>query len=74
MAKLDKSRPYGEVYGDANGVRFVQDGLQFDATGNLIGEPGQETKPRGRRPKAAVMSADEQLAANLGEPGGLESN
>lgn len=74
MAKLDKSRSYGEIYGDANGARFVQDGALFDALGNLIGEAAQEAKPRGRRAKSADLSADEQLSANLGESSGLESN
>lgn len=74
MAKLDKSRSYGEICGDANGARFVQDDILFDALGDPIGDHGQDAKPRGRRHKAADLSADEQLEANLGGSSGLESN
>ncbi len=35
-AKLDKSRPYGTVYGDTSGVCFEQDHKEFDSAGNQI--------------------------------------
>ena len=30
---LDRSKPYGEVFGGSNGVRYVQDGKEFDVYG-----------------------------------------
>ena len=33
--KLDKSRSYGEVYGDPK-VRYEQDGKQFNGRGELV--------------------------------------
>lgn len=75
MAKvLDKSRDFGEVYGSESGVRYVQDGMDFDTQGNLLatGETAEvsETKPakpRGRpKATATVFSADEQILEQEG--------
>lgn len=38
MARLDRSRPFGEVYGPSD-HRFEQDGLRFDANGDAIEGP-----------------------------------
>lgn len=73
MAKvLDKSRDFGDVYGAESGVRYVQDGLEFDVQGNLLttGETtlvSKTAKPRGR-PKATAteFSADEQILEQEG--------
>lgn len=75
MAKvLDKSRDFGEVYGAESGVRYVQDGLEFDVQGNLL-TTGETTlvsetktaKPRGRpKATATVFSADEQILEQEG--------
>lgn len=34
--KLDKSKSYGEIMGATNGARFVQDGKEFYANGELV--------------------------------------
>lgn len=51
--KLDKSKPYGTIYGDLDGRAFVQDGRYFNAAGELIG--GEK---RGKA-KSVVEAADE---------------
>lgn len=51
---LDRTRPYGEVMGNTR-ARYVQDGIEYDATGApIITEPGpkaddQEKPKRGRK-------------------------
>lgn len=71
---LDKSRDFGEVYGSESGVRYVQDGLEFDAQENLL-TAGETTtvsetkpgKPRGRpKATATVFSTDEQILEQEG--------
>jgi len=42
MAQVDFSRPYGEVYGEAS-HRYEQDGKRFDAQGDEVVEPDQDT-------------------------------
>lgn len=34
--KLDRTRPYGEIFGGADGAKYVQDDATFDADGNPI--------------------------------------
>ena len=57
--KLDRSRSYAETIGPSV-ARYHQDGRDFDAYGNEIGQPDpqpeadtQEPKRRGRPPKVA---------------------
>ena len=57
-AKLDRSRPFGEVYGPGN-VRFIQDDKEFDvfgqeviATESPVVEPVVAEKPKRGRKKA----------------------
>lgn len=35
-AELDRSRPYGEVFGDAGGARYAQDNYLFDGNGAQV--------------------------------------
>lgn len=52
-AKLDRSRAFGEVFG-ASGIRFIQDGQNFDASGALIAA--------GEAPEPAPTAEDPQQA------------
>lgn len=44
MKRLDKTRPYAEVHGDAS-HRYEQDGINFDAAGNAVDEAHDAPKP-----------------------------
>lgn len=61
--KLDRTKPYGTVYGDADHA-FEQDGRLFDHNGDEIGVP---TPKVDRAPKATKAEAQEdaELAAQL---------
>ena len=37
---LDRSQPYGELFGDFTGRRYEQDGAYFDAAGIEVGAAG----------------------------------
>jgi hypothetical protein len=48
MKTLDKSRPYGEIFGSPSGAasaRYEQDGMLFDARGNIVSAQGLVGKP-----------------------------
>ena len=48
MKTLDKSRPYGEIFGTPSGAanaRYEQDGMLFDAKGNIVSAQGISGKP-----------------------------
>lgn len=60
---LDKSRDYGEIWGGDDGVRYVQDGIPFDAQGNAMTD---DEPVKRRSPKAKpVADIDAQIEANL---------
>lgn len=70
---LDKTQPYGEIYGDTDGRRFFQDGIYFDAQGKEIGakpaKPGRQTKPveqQAPAPEDTTSQVSSQLGDALG--------
>lgn len=70
-AKLDRTRPFGEVYGQF-GYRYEQDGKRFDAAGNEVGAPAGE-KPKAASPTSDVSAIDAQLAAQADSDGGTNA-
>lgn len=68
---LDKTQPYGEIYGDADGRRYFQDGAYFDAQGKEIGakpaKPGRQAKPAEQQaPEDTASQVTSQLGDALG--------
>ena len=57
MAKLDKSRDFGEISGGDTSARYFQDGLFFDVHGVEI--PGQA------KPKAAAKAKKDEAPAEV---------
>lgn len=55
---LDRTRSFGEVFGDLPSRRYVQDGLYFDAAGEHRAEDTPDVaKPRGPgRPRKAALA------------------
>jgi hypothetical protein len=45
MTDLDKSRPYGTVYGSSNGAAYHQDGNLFRPDGRPVGAANPEPAP-----------------------------
>ncbi|MCK0507908.1 hypothetical protein [Aromatoleum anaerobium] len=69
MRTLDRTRPYGEVFG-AGPARFEQDHVLFDAQGHALTEPAEPAEPekkRARKPAEPVepTATDAQLDAQL---------
>ena len=58
--RLDLSKPYGEVYGEAT-HRFEQGGKRFDVNHNLVQEPAAEAPAVEAEPKPA--KATKKVAA-----------
>lgn len=70
--KLDRSKPFGEIFGGNSEARFVQDGTQFDAHGDEVGAEAAPAKKGKTAPKPADTTpvstgADAQVQAFLGE-------
>lgn len=56
--ELDKSRPYGTVYGESS-HRYEQDGIRFDGAGfALDSEPGKPINSQSEKPQDAVEASD----------------
>ncbi|MDD2989805.1 MAG: hypothetical protein PHI64_12685 [Zoogloea sp.] len=68
---LDKTQPYGEIYGDADGRHYFQDGAYFDAQGKEIGakpaKPGRQAKPAEQQAPAAPEDTASQVTSQLGD-------
>ena len=75
---LDRSKPYGELFGDLTGRRYEQEGAYFDAGGSEMGADAGSADPsgadasapesttitlKGKAKAAATTQVDAQLAA-----------
>lgn len=59
--RLDKSKPFGEVWGDQRGARYHQNGHYFDADGNvmdLAAASGQPLPAQAPAPQSAQAPDD----------------
>lgn len=76
--KLDRSRPFAEIFGSDADVRFNQDHADFDAAGNeIVADVSVKAAPvkAAAKPKPAAKPAeapveqgvDAQLAAQTGD-------
>jgi len=68
MADLDKTKPFGTVYGSGFSYKFEQDGLYFDSAGNEVHGDGkpvsiQEKIERKRKEVEAVEAKKKRLLA-----------
>ncbi len=63
MSRLDRSRPYGQVYGA--GHAFEQDGKQFDQEGEEIGAGKTTPAPKPGKSSKAAPADDDQVSAQL---------
>ena len=52
MRVLDRSLPYGEIFGSTGDARYVQNGILFDPNGREVGVEGG--KMRVRTPRAEL--------------------
>lgn len=50
--KLDRSKPFGTVFGSSDGAAFEQGGVLFDAEGNAMQPVAEQPRRPGRPPKA----------------------
>lgn len=69
VAKLDKTRDYGEIIGSGSDAHYFQDGLYFDAQGEEIAGLGTKKKAAAapKKADAPVTDSAAQTAAQLGE-------
>jgi len=59
---FDKSKPYGNIYGAANGASFEQDGLYYDGDEVLIGDA--PPAKAGKAAKAAPVVAPAKVGVS----------
>lgn len=78
--KLDRSKPYGAIHGEAQGRRYEQDGRYFCADGSQWRDPSAKESAAERaarekaeaeaelaaKAKAAEEGEDDQLSKQLG--------
>lgn len=50
--KLDRTRPYGEIFGGTGGAKYEQDGVMFSANGEALGKPKAEPEEVATLPPA----------------------
>ena len=66
MARLDRNRSFGVVYGSGLGHSFEQDGRCFDQDGEEVGQPRQKAdKPAKHKAEDAPTPHDAELEAQL---------
>lgn len=68
MAKLDRSRSFGSVYGSGAGHSFEQDGRLFDHDGNEVGQSRQKSDQKQAKQKVdddQPAPIDAELSAQL---------
>lgn len=58
---LDRSRPFGNVYGGATGALYHQDGLLFNGAGEHVPRPG-EAGAKAAPPSAEPVAAEAEGA------------
>jgi hypothetical protein len=83
MSKFDPTKPFGQVFGSAAGVRFEQGGRFYnaqkrliDADGKLLpedeGEAESPEAPKQEAPKPAAKPSAKKPAAKKSEPEGVK--
>lgn len=60
--KLDRTRPYGEIFGGTGGAKYEQDNKLFTADGDPVGNKAQ-AEPEVEVVPAAEVAADLAAAA-----------
>lgn len=66
MAKLDRKRPFGQVFG-APDHHYVQDGKKFDHDGIEVGGSEEPAPPVTKTKKSKGDDATDQVGAQLQE-------
>jgi len=68
VAELDKSKPYFDVHGGANGAVFEQDGKMFDGDGKEV-----SVSAKGSRGKSSKAAESANETADEAATGGTET-
>lgn len=68
MKQLDRTKPFGEVYGDTEGKVYCQDGVYFDCNGLEHGKaPKELRKPLPLRSAKTRQDEEDQVLRQLSE-------